>query len=153
VKLTTHLHLVSKSKIRWSYTSIPQYVLLAWRLVKHRDNFTFTFTILSYQSQGSSVSTVTRLRGQQAFDSCQGGISFPQPPGHHPVTYPNDTGGSAQLKWPKRETDHSFPCSTEVKNPWSYTFTSPIRLHGVVLSKKKAQGQLYQYLRELNVQR
>jgi hypothetical protein len=30
-------------KNAWHYTSIPQYVLLAWCLVKHTDNFTFTF--------------------------------------------------------------------------------------------------------------
>jgi hypothetical protein len=30
-------------KNAWSYTSIPQYVFMAWCLVKHRDNFTFTF--------------------------------------------------------------------------------------------------------------
>jgi len=41
VKLTTHLHLLPKSKNAWSYTSIPQYVLIAWCLVKHRDNFNF----------------------------------------------------------------------------------------------------------------
>jgi len=29
------------------------------------------------------------------------------------------------------------------KNAWNYTSTPPIRLHGVVLSYKKAQGQLY----------
>jgi hypothetical protein len=28
-------------KIAWSYTSILQYVFMAWYLVKHRDNFTF----------------------------------------------------------------------------------------------------------------
>jgi len=33
-----------------------------------------------------------------------------------------------------RETDHSPPSSPEVKNAWSYTSTSSIRLHGVVLS-------------------
>jgi hypothetical protein len=27
-------------------SSLPQYVFMAWCLVKHRDNFTFTFTIL-----------------------------------------------------------------------------------------------------------
>jgi hypothetical protein len=30
-------------KNAWSYTSTPQYVFTAWCLVKHRDNFTFTF--------------------------------------------------------------------------------------------------------------
>jgi len=39
---TTHLHLVPRSKNDWRYTSIPQYVFIAWCLVKHRDNFTFT---------------------------------------------------------------------------------------------------------------
>jgi hypothetical protein len=42
VKLTTHLHLVPRSKNEWSYTSTPQYAFMAWCLVKkHRDNFTF----------------------------------------------------------------------------------------------------------------
>jgi hypothetical protein len=31
-----------------------------------------------------------------------------------------DTGGSFPLKWLGHETDHSPPCSTEVKNEWSY---------------------------------
>jgi hypothetical protein len=29
-------------KNEWSYISTPQYVFMAWCLVKHRDNFTFT---------------------------------------------------------------------------------------------------------------
>jgi len=29
------------------------------------------------------------------------------------------------------------------KNEWSYTFTPTIRLHGVVIILKKAQGQIY----------
>jgi hypothetical protein len=28
-------------KNAWSYTSTPQYIFMAWCLVKHRDNFTF----------------------------------------------------------------------------------------------------------------
>jgi len=32
--------LSSEVKNAWSYTSTPQYVFLAWCLVKHRDNFT-----------------------------------------------------------------------------------------------------------------
>jgi hypothetical protein len=31
-------------KNAWSYTSMPQYVFMAWYLVKHKDIFTFTFT-------------------------------------------------------------------------------------------------------------
>jgi hypothetical protein len=43
VKLTTHLHLVQRSKNAWSYTSTPN--TPSWRdaQVKHRDNFTFSF--------------------------------------------------------------------------------------------------------------
>jgi hypothetical protein len=39
VKLTTHLHLVPRSKNEWSYISTPQYVFMAWCLVKSRDKF------------------------------------------------------------------------------------------------------------------
>jgi hypothetical protein len=37
-------------------------------------------------------------------------------------------------KWPGCEADHSPPSNDEVKNAWIYTSTSPICLHGVVLS-------------------
>jgi hypothetical protein len=35
-------------KNAWSYTSTPQYVFMAWCLVKHRDKFTFTFNSSQY---------------------------------------------------------------------------------------------------------
>jgi hypothetical protein len=41
VNLTTHLHLVPRSKNAWSYTFTPQYTFMARCLVKHMDNFTF----------------------------------------------------------------------------------------------------------------
>jgi hypothetical protein len=41
---------------------------------------------------------------------------------------------SLGVKRPGRETYHSPPSCTEVKNAWSYTSTPPIRLLGVVLS-------------------
>jgi hypothetical protein len=40
VKLTTHLHLVPKSRMRGAIHPLPQYVFMVWCLVKHRDNFT-----------------------------------------------------------------------------------------------------------------
>jgi hypothetical protein len=43
VKLTTHLHLVPRSRLHGAIPPLPQYVFIAWCLVKHRDNFTFTF--------------------------------------------------------------------------------------------------------------
>jgi hypothetical protein len=51
---------------------------------------------------------------------------------------------SLGVKQLEREADQSPPPSAEVKNAWSYTSTTPVRLHGVVLSS--AQGQLYLYL-------
>jgi hypothetical protein len=38
------------------------------------------------------------------------------------------------LKGPGHEADHTPPSSAEVKNAWSYTSTTTIPLHGVVLS-------------------
>jgi hypothetical protein len=35
-------------KNAWSYTSTPQYVFMAWCLVKHRDNFTSTIYIYTH---------------------------------------------------------------------------------------------------------
>jgi hypothetical protein len=49
VKLTTHLHLVPRSNNAWSYIStLSQYASIVWCLVKHRDNFTFTFTCFGH---------------------------------------------------------------------------------------------------------
>jgi hypothetical protein len=41
VKLTTHLHLVLRSRMRGDIPPLPQYVFMPWCLVKHRDNFAF----------------------------------------------------------------------------------------------------------------
>jgi hypothetical protein len=48
MKLTTHLHLVPRLKNAWSYTSIPPKVFMARCFVKHRGNFTFTFTFIPF---------------------------------------------------------------------------------------------------------
>jgi hypothetical protein len=36
---------------------------------------------------------------------------------------------------PSREAVHSPPSGAEVKNAWGYTYTPPVCLHGMVLSK------------------
>jgi hypothetical protein len=41
VKLTTHLHLVPRLRKREAIPPLPQYVFMAWCLVKHRGNFIF----------------------------------------------------------------------------------------------------------------
>jgi len=46
--------------------------------------------------------------------------------GAHLGTVPTDTGSSLfELKRPERESSYSPPQSADVKNDWSYTFTSP----------------------------
>jgi hypothetical protein len=50
MKLTTHIHLVPRSRMRGAIPPLPQYAFMAWCLVKHRDKFTFTF-ILPYSFQ------------------------------------------------------------------------------------------------------
>jgi hypothetical protein len=49
---------------------------------------------------------------------------------------------SLEVKRPAPEADHSSLPNAELKNAFSCISTPPVRLHGVVLSKK-AQGQLY----------
>jgi hypothetical protein len=35
--------------------SLPQYAFMAWSLVKHRDNFTFTFYLILLDTQNISL--------------------------------------------------------------------------------------------------
>jgi hypothetical protein len=52
----------------------------------------------------------------------------------HPASYlVGNRGSFPGVKRPEREADHSPPSSAEVKNAWSYTSTTPIHPHGVVL--------------------
>jgi hypothetical protein len=82
--------------------------------------------------------------------------------GAHSASYPM---GTLLLKRPKSQADHQPPSSSEVKNAWSYTSTSPyiymawflikqgIRLHGVELNLSKGTALLLPYnrvLRDLN---
>jgi hypothetical protein len=52
---------------------------------------------------------------------------------------------SLEIKWPGHEAYHSPP-SSAVKECMKLYLHSPIRLHGMVLIKKTAQGHLYLYL-------
>jgi hypothetical protein len=53
-------------KNAWSYTSTPQYVFMAWRFVKDRDNFTFTLPS-GLHSSSCCVVTVHDLIWKPAF--------------------------------------------------------------------------------------
>jgi len=39
VELTTHLHQVTKLRLRGAVHPLPRYIFMAWCLVKHGDNF------------------------------------------------------------------------------------------------------------------
>jgi len=55
--------------------------------------------------------------------------------GTQPTSSTTSTGCSYHgEKPPAREADHSLPSSAEVKNAWSYTSTSLMCLHGLVLN-------------------
>jgi hypothetical protein len=46
-------------KKAWSYTSIPLCVFMMWCLVKHRDNFTFTFYSKEVPGWGLEATTAS----------------------------------------------------------------------------------------------
>jgi hypothetical protein len=76
VKLTTHLHLVPRSKNKWSYTSTPPYAFMAWCSVKKKSTGdelerTLVESLLACKrllnvnttySEGNSVKRIGRLR-------------------------------------------------------------------------------------------
>jgi hypothetical protein len=56
VKLTTHLHLVPRSKNEWSCTSTPQYAFMVCAVqLKQRDNFSFHFMHRGLLVQENSI--------------------------------------------------------------------------------------------------
>jgi hypothetical protein len=57
VKLTTHLHLGPRSRMRGSIPP-PRYTFMTWCLVKHRDNFTFSFTLIGRTNEAFFLSDV-----------------------------------------------------------------------------------------------
>jgi hypothetical protein len=59
-------------------------------------------------------------------------------------------GGGGGVEQPGHEADYSPPSSDMAKNAWSYTFTPPVCLHGMVLSY--AQGfYLYFYFNNIKM--
>jgi hypothetical protein len=115
------------------FESPPRGQLTDWCLFK---------VFLSLHSHGSRFSTVTRLQaGWMWFNSQQGlGIFSPihwnqTGSGVHPTSYPMGTNGSfLMVKQPRCEADNSCPSRADVENARSYTSTTPICLHGMVLN-------------------
>jgi hypothetical protein len=51
--------------------------------------------------------------------------------GAHPASFNRYGASFPGIKWPRRAVTHLLQSSAEVENKWSFTFTPPIRLHGV----------------------
>jgi len=96
---------------------LPQYVFMARCLVKHRKNFTFTFSTASRPALGPTQSSLQGVPG----------VLF------------------SGVNRPVHEVDNSFPFTAKDRNAWCYTSTPYVlmawclvkqwvRLHGVVLS-------------------
>jgi hypothetical protein len=103
---------------------------MAWYLVKHRDNFTFTFCSAGLRTGRSGFYGSIPGGGWEFFFTTASRTALgPTQPSIQWVPGALSLG----IKRPGREADHSPPSSAEV-NEWSYTSTPPIRLHGVVLS-------------------
>jgi hypothetical protein len=49
VRLTTHLHLVPRSRLSGAILPLPEYVFAAWCLLKHRDNLTLPLRDVAFR--------------------------------------------------------------------------------------------------------
>jgi hypothetical protein len=109
MKLTTHPHLVPRSKNAWSYTPTPPIRFQGVALSETQGQLyllCFTFTTVSRPALGSIHPLI-----QWVLE----------------VLYPG-------VKRSGREAGHTPPSSADVKNAWSYTSTLPIFLHSVILN-------------------
>jgi hypothetical protein len=118
--------------MRGAIPTLPLYLFMARCLVKHRDNFTFTFTDVGWNrdiSVGIALGYGLDDRGSRVrFPAGVGNYSL-----HHRVrTAVGPTQPRIQwafflgVKRPGSEADHSPPSSAEVKNAWSFTTTPPM---------------------------
>jgi hypothetical protein len=116
-------------------TPIPT-KLISWTNFSLDSHHKIPLVSAEYQITVSSVSIETRLRAERpGLDSLKGTTTS------RPVVGPTEP----PIQWvprvlclgvkrPGHVADYSLPLSAEVKNAWSYTCTSPIRLHGVVFN-------------------
>jgi hypothetical protein len=57
-------------KNAWRYTSTPQYVFMSWCLVKHRDNFTFTWTSYLHVMLPKTIKMATDINNDRFPSIC-----------------------------------------------------------------------------------
>jgi hypothetical protein len=139
-KHTSYVLLKFKAKIR-QYIAPKRYVYLTHILIVNLHITTSTWSS-KVKSRDSSVCIATGLRpGRSGFEFRSGLGIFLFTTASRTALVPTQPPMqlvpevlSLGIKRPGRESDHSPPSSSEVKNAWSYTYILPIRLHGVVLS-------------------
>jgi hypothetical protein len=60
-QLTTHPHLVPRSKNEWSYTSTPQYTFMAWCSVKAQGQLYLYLAMRAYWASGGIAPRIRNL--------------------------------------------------------------------------------------------
>jgi hypothetical protein len=76
MNLTTHLHLVQRSRMCKGVPPLHQYVFMALCVLKHRDNFIFTFTFVKYMRCGYKVPGMILLQSCVYTSSLLRGVTF-----------------------------------------------------------------------------
>jgi hypothetical protein len=71
MNISTRLYLVSSLNIAWSYICTPSSLLIAWYLIKHRDDFMFMFvgSSVGMSSHFTCHSQRWRLRSEWSFNT------------------------------------------------------------------------------------
>jgi hypothetical protein len=131
--LTTHLHLVPKSRMHRAVPSRSQYAFKAWCSAKSTRS-TLPLHILSYLSHCRKVCRLS-LRYDRVLQSSDETTN---------LSIPTSCPMSTRLKWLGREVERSSQSYVEVKNTWRSTFIS--YLHGVVLKLSKGHFFMAWYL-------
>jgi hypothetical protein len=130
--VSLRLTLVMASSPMWANDQIQLVMarqLNNFRTSRSRDSSVGIVLGYGLDDQGSMVRFPTGAGNFSFHNRVQNGS------GARPASYPWVLGAIClAVKRPGREADHSLPLSAEVNNAWSYTSTSPICLHGVVLS-------------------
>jgi hypothetical protein len=136
VKLTTHLHIVPRSRLHGTIPPFPNTPSGRGAKLKHRDVFTFNFIPRfhkTYHLCRYRVNALGSIPGKKwdffppRFPDRLWGLSSLLSKGYWAAFH----RGVTRLE---RETDHSPPSSAVVMKAWSYTSTPSIRFHCMMLS-------------------
>jgi hypothetical protein len=132
-------------RMRGAIRLLPQYVFMAWCLVKHRECFSYRRYITSFirvvynnnnnnnNNSSSSSSSSSSNNNNAVKDTCSLAIKFLNTVFRCNIQV---VLGALSLgvKRPRREADHSPPSSAKVKECVELYLHPPVRLRGMVLS-------------------